>query len=266
MEAVTEEELKLAAELKAAAEQEPGLDTEAILDLEFLQFSISAKVAKRNTTETIRRMKRLQAFKAKYGINGHGSFEQGMRDLKTFQEAHPGMLLSIKCLGNGVHLFTANFANFLERKIGTQESVAVILRGFYYMFQVCQPRVESMRAGVQALADANGVGWKNFSLRVEEQAASLYAHSYPVNAISLVTMNSSLFLRFMFHLSKLFLPRELAKRQRFAGELNEHLKQSDFDETVLPVEWGGKNDYETLQRDIERQLQEHYDLAANFKL
>ena len=83
----TEEELKWATAIKQAAESDASIQSDALSDLEYLQHAI---IAKENTDKALCRIKRLQDFKQRYGIKLDGSYEEGMRDMKQFQAAHPG--------------------------------------------------------------------------------------------------------------------------------------------------------------------------------
>ena len=95
-EEATEQEIMWAQAIKKAAQADPDINADLILDVEYLQHAI---VILGTTTDAqfdniakkaLKRIRRLQEFKNSYGIKLDGSLEEGLRDLQTFQKAHPG--------------------------------------------------------------------------------------------------------------------------------------------------------------------------------
>ena len=96
-------------------------------DFEFLQYAL---VLKSNVSAALRRIKKLQSFKQRYGIKLDGSYEEGVRDLKVFQTVRPGFLLSIKAMPDQTHVCCYDLSKFEPQKMESNESFAVIMRGF----------------------------------------------------------------------------------------------------------------------------------------
>ena len=219
----------------------------------------------------LKRIQRLQAFKKQYGIKLDGSHEEGMRDLQTFQRAHAGF-----CLALGVvvvedsdndrhhhqqqhHVWSVHYNKLAARTLQSDESFAILMRGFFYCMQASQPNLQSMRSGLTVLADGHGVGWHNFSLKMEERAAALYANAYPARIQQIVMMHANLLLRLFWNLVKPFVSVKIRQRHVFTASRDEYLQnrcRHDLHANVLPTEWGGKCTPDDLMRTWSVKLQE----------
>ena len=115
----TKEELRWALRVKEAAQDHAGIDASIVSDLEFWQFAL---IAKGDVNKALSRLVQFQCFKAEYGIViPNGSMEQGLRDLDTFQSAHPRFFLSLAAIQfrcdndddtvDPTHLTTTNLAH-----------------------------------------------------------------------------------------------------------------------------------------------------------
>lgn len=261
----TEEELAWAARLKEAAKADPTIDTDPISDFEYLQHGI---VAKDCTAAGLKRLRRLRALKDKYGIPRDGSYEQAIRDLHAFQAAHPGALLAVTTLPDDSSSFIAfSTGKFYTRNMKTPESLAITMRGFFYILQACITSVEDMRGGLTSVIDNDGVGWKNFHLRVEEQVTDLFAKLYPVRINRMVFVNAGWIVRALFSIARLFMSKKVADKHIFAPDRDEWLLgQPKLTKVTLPKEWGGLVDFNDLQEALKEKLQRRYERAAEFKL
>ena len=85
-------ELQRAWAIRQAARADSTIDDEALSDWECLQHSIVAKDA---IGLALTRIRRLQAFKERYGILRDGSVDEARRDLHVFLQTHPGFYLSL---------------------------------------------------------------------------------------------------------------------------------------------------------------------------
>ena len=260
----TEDELKWAALIKDAAEKDPDLHTDIILDLEYLHHGI---VATDNVNEALKRLKRMQRFKERHGIKIDGSYEEGMRDIRMFQEAHQGFFLSLGVLPNQSTVVSVDYSALRARKVKRDESFSVLMRGMFYVMQAGQSNVSAMRSGMSLLADGKNMGWKNSSFQVEEKIAALYSHSYPMHVNHLVLMNVSLLMRAFHNICTVFVTKEHRAKHTFVARLDEYLQQSSvFSSDVLPAAWNGNIDQEKFQQIFNRKLQERYKFAEEFRL
>ena len=263
MNQVTPEEIQWAKALKEAAEDDPRLDASAISDTEFLQ---QALVSKADTAKALHRLGCLQKFKEQYGIHLDGSHEDGMRDMRIFQSTFPGFLLSMTELANHSTLLCCDHQHFLGAKATSPESHAIIMRGLFYLLQAGNHNIPAIRAGWTLLGDGKGMGWKNFSLPVEQKAAGLYGKAYPVRIQRIIIMNANPLVVFLYNIIKLFLTKKVREKHSFVGELNGYLEASPFPKTVLPKLWNGNVKENEFLQEFSRRLEERYDLVAKFRL
>ena len=260
----TEQELKWAAAIKEAALADPDIDTAVLSDLEYLQH---AMVAKDCVDKALRRMKRLADFKERFGIKRDGSWEEGWRDLKSFQAAHPGVLLAVETLPDDSSVTACSTGKFYTRNVRSPESLAIAMRGFFYVLQACHSTIPAMRAGMVSVLDNQGAGWKNLNVRVEHNVASLFAMVYPARVNQVVMINCSRTLRVVYKFIKLFLPSKMTQRHEFYADLNSFLDTTtQIDKKVLPTEWKGLVSESDLEESFRHKLQARYELEATFAL
>jgi len=264
----TEQELKWAAAIKDAAKVCAEIDADAVSDLEYLQHAI---IAKEKVSKALKRIKHMQKFKQKYGIHKDGCYEDAIRDLKAFEEAHPNFILALGGLetekNTNVHVLSVDYAQFFAKNMKTEEAFQVLMRGIFYYMQACQPNVAAMRAGFVFLANAEKIGWRNFSPQAEERCAGLYSEAYPIRVNKMVMMNSSPILRVFYNICKIFLSKKIRQTILFCGDHKIYLQQSDYvAPTLLPTQWGGTVDGDKLQKIVRSKLDERYKAVTAFKL
>lgn len=273
----TEEELKWAARIKEAAEADEDIDATALSDLEFLQHAL---VAKDKVPKALTRIKHMQKFKQMYGIQRNGSYQDAMRDLKAFNEAHPNFILAIGGLDEAAapagskqeqyahtHVLSCDYAQFLAKKMHSEEAFKVFLRGLFYCMQACQPNIAAMRAGFCFLANAANIGWRNFSVQAEERCAALYADAYPIRVKQMAMMNASPILRVFYNICKVFLSKKIRQTVVFCAGHDAFLNQCDYAAPILlPTQWGGTMDVDIMQKMLEMKIKQRYKLEESFKL
>lgn len=264
----TEQELKWAAAIKQAAVADTEIDSDAVSDLVFLQHAI---VAKDKVPKALKRIKRMQKFKQKYGIQKNASYEDAMRDIKAFEEAHPNFILALGGLetekNTHVHVLSVDYAQFFARKMSCDEAFKVLMRGIFYYMEACQPNIAAMRAGFVFLANADRMGWRNFSPKAEEHCAALYSEAYPIRVNKMIMMNSSPILRVFYNICKVFLSKKIRQTVLFCGDHNKYLQESEYVAPILlPTQWGGTMDLDTLHKVVQNKLKERYKAEAGFKL
>ena len=296
----TEQEISWAIAIRDAASKDPDIDASSVTDLEFLQHAI---VAKDKVDNAIHRIKRVQSFKTRHGIKLDGSYEEGMRDLKKYLDMFPGFFLSVAGLPDHTHVLCANFSKFYKKalKATGEEGWFVLIRGFFYLLQACQPNVASMRSGLVYMADVQNAGFANFSLRVEERVASVYSNAYPIRITKMAVLNAPFIACLFFRLWRFFVSPKIMQTFDFAGNRDAYLTEKWHDVTasdekraynkdssfagksspettttkstggpfapqVLPAEWGGDLELESLYTTLGQKLKERYNWAAIFKL
>lgn len=263
MEEATPQEIEWALAIREAARKDPDVNTDQIVDLEYLQHAI---VAKEKVQKALCRIKRVQKFKEMYGIKLDGSYDEGMRSLKTYLDLFPGFFLAVGVLEDGTHLLSANFSRFYKRTIKTEESLNVLIRGFYYLLQSCQPNIAAMRAGMIYLGETQGAGWQNYSLKVENRVASVYSNAYPIRIQRMVFMHVPFLFRLFFKMWRPFVSKKVFETFVYAADRESFLQQASISAAALPAEWGGSIDPNKFREILDKNLRERYELAAKFRL
>ena len=267
----TQQELAWARRIKEAARQQPDIDDEQILDLEYLQHAI---IAKENIHKALRRLNRMQKFKSKYGIQGDGSYEEGIRDIKAFRIAHPGFELSVAtlfptpktCPGEEINIGCGDYSKFMAARLSSEESHAIVMRGFFYFFQLLSSSIPSIRSGTVLLADCSDMGVKNFSMESEKRQHQLFFEAYPIRLRQIAMMNVNFVVHFLYRLVIALFPRKIRQRFIFHYDRETFLRESEFPPSVLPIAWGGSIDDERFHQTFYQKLRERYELAESFKL
>ena len=262
----TKQEVAWATAIQQAAQADPEIRADVISDLEFFQHAV---VAKDNVDKALGRIRRMQKFKEMYGIQGNGSFEQGLRDAARSLELQPGLSLGVGVLDDHTHCMCMEYRHFKTRLHTTPESIAITLRGAFYGVQSCQDSLPAIRAGVELLVDAKGVGWVNFDLKVEERMAQLSSNAYPLRVRSQVVMNINFWMRLLMKAANLlFLSKKLRQVQVLVGNRDAYLREQAhrYPKDALPVKWGGtlreQDNFEVFRHKLKRR----YELEANFRL
>ena len=163
-------------------------------------------------------------------------------------------------------MLSCNFSKYQSRQIKSEESMAVTMRGFFYLLQACQPNIAAMRGGIVVLTDGRHMGFRNFNLQVEERAAALYAHSHPLRRQQIFMMNTSIIVHAFYNIVKMFMSFKLVQRHVFCGDMPTFLDSSPYSKDVLPQEWNCIMDHDDLDRAFQEMLHERYELAAKFRL
>lgn len=261
----TEQELKWAHNIKEAALACPDIsDATALTDFEYLQHAI---VAKDCVDKALERIRRLALFKERYGIQRDGSLEEGLRDLVAFQAAHPGVLLAVEALPDGSFLTACSTGKFFTRDCKSEESIAITMRGFFYVLQACHSNIPALREGMISILDNKGIGWKNINIRIEENVGGLFALIYPAKVNKVVILNSTRTMRWLYKFLQLFLPKKISQRHAFYPDQSSYFEEAkQLGEKVLPAVWGGTVTHDDLQTSLRDKLQARYEMMETFKL
>ena len=182
----TEQELKWTAAIKEAAMEDDRINDGTLCDWEYLQHAL---VAKDKVDDAIRRIQKMQAFKQRYCIRLDGSVEEAARDFKAYELQHAGFMVTVAHREQDDSLvFCFDYARMMARRMKTPESVAVMMRTFFYLLQACQHSVQAMRSGFSCLNKSQGIGWKNVTWQVEELQVDFLSRAYPVRVQDIIRM------------------------------------------------------------------------------
>lgn len=271
----TEQELAWARAIKEAARRDPDLDDDAIVDLEYLHHAI---VAKDQVAKAVKRLKRMQKFKQRYGIQRDGSFEEGVRDALAFEIAHPGFGLALgsSSFYNGrgddddqqsISFGCLDYSKFIASRMKSEESHAIVMRGLFYSLQLSQSNIAAMRSGMVMLCDCGSMGMRNLSMESEARQGDLFSDAYPIRIRQMAMMNVNVMVRAFYRVAAaVLLSKKVRETLVFPHDRGVFLKRSGYPPRVLPVAWGGLVDANVLRETHAQKLQERYDLAANFEL
>ena len=151
----------------------------------------------------------------------------------------------------------------------SEESYRIQLRGFFYLLQAAQSDISAMRTGMCFLGDCGNCTLRNFDLQLEQRAAQLSSHAYPIRMIHMVILQAPIVVRFFYAVAKaLFLSKKMrqcvtvtARRQ---GWLELH--QAQYPPSVLPVAWGGTVNSESTGNVILHYVQRREYNARHYQL
>ena len=156
------------------------------------------------------------------------------------------------------------------RNIKTEENRRVFLRAVYYMLHASQYDLESMRSGFGFLIDFSLMGWHNvMTNKFEDQAANLYARSYPMRMESFVFMKlTPLTMALTKVFTRISLSNKLRRRVVLRYDKYDFLytRPSVYPRCVLPDCWGG--DFCSLDfcPTVLRRLEQRYQWSHSFRL
>lgn len=260
----TPQETTWALAVKRAAQRDPKVRHLDMTDLEFLQHAI---VAKGQPKKALKRIKRLQKFKERYGILCDGSWEQAQRAFTTSCHSFPYCYLGLGVAPNGASVVSIDVSAYHRKLLTSEEAFRVLMRAHFYMFQATQPDLAAMRAGVQCLCDFQHVGLENFSMEAERRAAELYANSYPMRVKGITMAGTMLFVRFFFELIKPFFSKKVTQTYQFPKTMSTYLGyHNNITAPNLPVAWGGDIQVKQVEQIFEARLKRRYELARTFRL
>ena len=263
----TQEEIQWALAIKQAALDHADTAEAAanMTDLEFLQHGI---IAKDSIDKALVRIKRLQAFKERYGIQGDGSYDNGFRDILAFIQSFPAFLTGLGVATDGAQVVCYDFSQYRVRSIHTDEAYAVCMRAFFYTLQAAQCNIDAIRSGVRLLGDFEGLGWENFSVNAEKRAAELYNNCYPMRVTEMALMQANPLIRVFYSILKVFISKKLARVFTMPSRRKEFLNahKSLYPAEALPEAWGGKQTGAIVGELFGKKLKERYDTASRIKL
>lgn len=261
----TEEEIQWALAIKLAAQRDLEIRHHSMSDLEFLHHAL---IAKDKVDAALRRIRRLQQFKERYGIKGDGSYEEGLREIETFYRIFPQLLVGFGRDPDGAAILCTDLSAYVTSRLNCEEAYAVAMRFFFYVLQATQSDVVSMRQGVRGIVDVSNLTWRNFSVEAEKRSAQLYARSYPVRVKKMTLMGAHVLVRLFYNLLRMtgLLPTKVARAFEFPAHQGIYLRSTGIDQANLPLGWGGTQTVESLQLCVTEKMKERYENAAMFQL
>lgn len=258
---ITEEERDWALAIKEALTKEDTELAEKISDLEYVEHAI---IAKDKVAKALKRMKRLEVFRKEHGISSEATAEDAVQIIQKFEASCPGMLSSYGKLEGGEYLTTFNYENFLPANFTQPEDWKNCFAAFYYLFDAMQPDLEAVRAGIVIVCEAEGLGWKNFSLEMEKHAAHLYQDAYPIRIQKMIMLHSPTVFKAMYALCKPFLSKKVKEAIDLSGKLE--AVQENYPKTVLGTDHGGSQTISEMEEEMLKGLKLRFSNMASFQL
>jgi len=129
---------------------------------------------------------------------------------------------------------------------------------FYYLFERLM-RTDGAQVGLCFLAEADGVGWKQFNLEVERIFIQFLSNTMPIRLESMVLVNEPFLIKAMVAMVRPFMSQKVRDRMVFVGSQLDLLLEH-FDEKNLLERYGGslrlatgpETSWYLLQQEMER--------------
>lgn len=263
---LSDEERGWAVAIKEAMIEEDEDLAKTISDFEYVHHAI---IAKDKPAKAVKRIHRLDKFRKEHDIPVDASkfsADDAMTMIQAFEAKSPGMFLSFGKDSAGIHgyLSTWNYTAFLPANYQEAADWKNCFAAFYYVFDAMQPDFDAVRSGIVMLADAEGLGWKNFSLEMEKQAAHLYQDAYPIRIQNITMLHSPTVFKAIYALCKPFLKKKVKDVIHLDGKLEEI--QEDFPKDILATTMGGIQTTSDMEDAMKEGLILRYSNMASFNL
>ena len=220
---LTEEERGWALAIKDALTKENAALAASLTDFEYAQHAL---IAKNSVPKALKRMERLETFRKEHNVAlpRETTADAAMETIQKFETLSPEFLVAFgkqeatatekgstttdannnetentttendddkKTSNNQAHYVTTwDYATFLPANYKAKEDWKTCFAAFYYMLDAMQPDMDSIRAGIIILCEAQGIGWKNFSLEMEKHGAHLYQNAYPIRFHKMIMLHA----------------------------------------------------------------------------
>lgn len=265
--------------------QKAMMETNATLAASFTDFEYAqhALIAKDKIPKALKRLEHLHAFCTSYNIpplsSPKDTAEHAMQFIQELGALSPGMFLSF---GKGDTIteryvitwdYSAfNPSDYHPKKDTNNKSTdndnknawKVLFAGMYYLLDAMQPNFEAVRSGIVMLADAEHIGWKNFSLEIEKHAAHLYQDAYPIRIHNMTILHPPVIFKAMYALCKPVLSRKIKDSIHLNATL--HDIQQEYPKECITTTMGGTQTQLDMEKELLEALTRRYSNMASFSL
>ncbi|CAB9529738.1 expressed unknown protein [Seminavis robusta] len=223
---LSDQERHWALELKRAVTQSERLDLKRPLsDLELTQH---AMIARGNVIEALVRIEGMERFRREYDIQD--SLEQGMYFIRQFMKQQPGYILHFDVNPQTYEaVMVSDSAAFSQRSAfgeNTSENAwRICVASIYYYHFALLPTLATMRRGVSATVECDGVGWHNFRVEYVSRLFEEMFSYLPVKFLELRAYNTSLVANLLFSMARPFMSASMRK----SVQLGHRIEGSDSD-------------------------------------
>ena len=250
---LTREEYQWALDLKDHVESLPDLDN--MTDFMYAQFAVFTKG---NLEEAVNRAFGMQEFLQEFSILD--SHEEGCRYLKFLMDTFPRQFLSFSFSDlEGTYVLAQDVACFDTTVLVTPDQMNDWLKASYYIHTAMSPDMATIRKGIIALLECEGVNWtqKQDYKNLQRMFSQLLQH-HPIKG-EMRHYHSGLIINLLTSMVKPFLCKETRDMIKMGLQLDGRLDQLFLVPDVATAT------ARTLLR-LQATLKRRYDNERSFKL
>jgi hypothetical protein len=221
---VSDQERQWALELKHAVKASERLNLKSpISDMELTHHAI---IAQGNVVESMVRIEGLDRFRREYGIDQ--SVEQGLYFVLNFMKQQPGYLLHVDANPRTYEgIIVSDSAAFSEKSafeatksVNADEQWRICVGAIYYLhYAVLSPTLASVRQGISATVECDGVGWHNIG---SEYISRLFEEMFsylPVRYTQIRAYNTTVVANLLFSLARPFMSPNMRRSVQLGHQI-----------------------------------------------
>jgi hypothetical protein len=222
--AISDQELQWAIQLKHAVNESERLDLQSpISDMELAHHAI---IAQGNVVEALVRIEGLDRFRREYRIDQ--SVEQGVSFVLNFMKQQPGYLLHIDANPHTYEaVMVSDSAAFSDKSaleatsnVTADEQWRICVGAIYYLhYAVLSPTLASVRQGIAATVECDGVGWHNIG---SEYISRLFEEMFsylPVRFTQIRAYNTTVVANLLFSLARPFMSPNMSRSVQLGHQI-----------------------------------------------
>lgn len=172
---LTSEELEWTLTLKSAVVEDAELKD--LSDFEYAQHAITSRG---DTNKALIKVVGLQQFREEYNVLD--TLEEGMRGLEAFQKQQPWFVLDVEYEPQFGHFVCVYDYGVVNHKAASKMpgDFRIYIVGLYYIFQLLQANIGSIREGLVHIVECEGVTWENFNVDFSRNQWHHMIEFYPI--------------------------------------------------------------------------------------
>lgn len=210
---LTDQERQWACDLKTALGESSRFENLQLSDMVIAQHALAAQG---NIVEAMVRIEGLQQFAEEYQIDH--SLEQAMWVIENFLKQQPGYILHFDVdIGNTQQAVMVSDSAAFSQKAAFEssknktadENWKICVSGIYYLHYILQPTIASMRQGLSATVECDGVGWHNFSMEYITRLFEEMFSYLPVQFQCIQAYNTTVVANLLFSLARPFMGQNM---------------------------------------------------------
>jgi hypothetical protein len=221
---ISDQELQWALELKHLVNESERLNLECPMsDMELAHHAI---IAQGNVVEALVRIEGLDRFRREYRIDQ--SVQQGLYFVLNFMKQQPGYLLHLDAnpqTYEGIMVTdSAAFSDKCAREatptVSAEEQWRICVGAIYYLhYAALSPTLASVRQGISATVECDGVGWHNIG---SEYISRLFEEMFsylPVRFTHIRAYNTTVVANLLFSLARPFMSPNMRRSVQLGHQI-----------------------------------------------